>query len=140
MAKISGADQTQLSTLPGWQRIRLQELGIESGSEVSLGRKPVASTQLIAAIRILAASDESQLQGRSAVDLGALEKPLHGEVEVSLQCWLAAYRQGDVDGLERLGMTKERGHASLLAPQCSLKHCSWHALHLSCWSESTAPA
>ncbi|KAK9790544.1 hypothetical protein WJX73_007583 [Symbiochloris irregularis] len=82
VAKISDADQSSLDSLPSWQRGRLEELGVESGSEVTLGRKPVATEALVAAIRILAATDESQLQGRGAADLGSLEKPLNGDVEV----------------------------------------------------------
>ena len=79
---MSSTDQSSLDSLHGWQRARLVTLGIKTGSEVLLGRKPVATGALVAAIRILAATDESQLQGRSTADLGSLEKPLHRDVEV----------------------------------------------------------
>ena len=82
VARLSSADQGCLEALPQWQRSRLEVLGIEAGSEVTLGRRPAADPRLVAAARILAASDEAQLQGHNTDDLGAWNLPIQKDAEV----------------------------------------------------------
>ena len=54
----------------------------DTGPEVTLGREPPADAALVAAARLLAASEEGSLQGRSLAQLGNLGMPLTKDTEV----------------------------------------------------------
>ena len=82
VGKLSATDQSSLSALPRWQEACLVQMGIESGAEVTLGRDPPADPRLVAAARVLAATSHSQLLGRGPDELGKLDRPLFGDVEV----------------------------------------------------------
>ena len=82
VGKLGPTGQSTFVSLPAWQQARLSQLGIELGLEVSLGREPAAEPRLVAGVRILAATQETQLLGRSIEQLGDLLTPLHSDVEV----------------------------------------------------------
>lgn len=85
IGKPGSAEQNSLAALPAWQQAILVQIGINKGMEVTLGRRPPADARLIAAARVLAASQERHLQGRGPEQLGMLDMPLRQDVEVSIR-------------------------------------------------------
>lgn len=91
-SEAPGSASTQIQ---GWQQVNLASLGVnEPGNQICLGRIPFADERLLAATRVLAATDEHQLQSRPSHQLGQLDLLLHTDAEVSLppQRSLAGYQ------------------------------------------------